>query len=381
MKNKKLKGFTLIELIIVLAIFALILTLVMSFIDPVAKVMKTASTRERTAAYVDNISEYIDNSLHYSKYMRVYNGSYCDETGDNPLGKSPDFVLEQDAESEAIRRMIDDLFNGAVNSDGDPLKGQVRVLKFINTPIDYVTIDGVNGGTLEEGQIYEDVYSFTAGWNIVEKNEDGSETPYGAKSQVLPKTGHNLKPVINPEHRQDYNYYFNLGYYTLDSIKDAENYYSESDSEKSYESKPKEYYSKLNQISSMEIKPNETFCMNVVAYTPGNKELAKHKIDDTTVEDEVLFKSPAHLSSASMALSNIIKANNASEVRYVKLKREKMGDTYVPGDVKEYEAVTALNTGLPYRGYTPKYTENVTDNIYILYIMPEEIYDSTVIYN
>ena len=82
-----------------------------------------------------------------------------------------------------------------------------------------------------------------------------------------------------------------------------------------------------------------------------------------------------------MALSNIIKANNASEVRYVKLKREKKGDTYVPGDVKEYEAVTALNTGLPYRGYTPKYTENVTDNIYILYIMPEEIYDSTVIYN
>ena len=43
--KKKLKGFTLIELIIVLAIFGIILTLVMSFIDPVEKVMTTTSKR------------------------------------------------------------------------------------------------------------------------------------------------------------------------------------------------------------------------------------------------------------------------------------------------------------------------------------------------
>ena len=56
------KGFTLIELIIVLAIFGIILSVVMSLLDPTSKIMKKASTRERTAAYADNISEYITNN-------------------------------------------------------------------------------------------------------------------------------------------------------------------------------------------------------------------------------------------------------------------------------------------------------------------------------
>ena len=52
-----MKGFTLIELIIVLAIFSVIMTLVMSFIDPVSRLMTKTSVRERTSAYVDNIGE------------------------------------------------------------------------------------------------------------------------------------------------------------------------------------------------------------------------------------------------------------------------------------------------------------------------------------
>ncbi len=71
-KKSKLKGFTLIELIIVLAIFSGLMVLIMSFIDPVSRQMTDTSVRERTASYVDNISDYFDGSLRYAQFARVY---------------------------------------------------------------------------------------------------------------------------------------------------------------------------------------------------------------------------------------------------------------------------------------------------------------------
>ncbi len=46
-KEKKLDGFTLIELIIVMAIFGIIMLGVMKIADPLAKVMERSSTKEK----------------------------------------------------------------------------------------------------------------------------------------------------------------------------------------------------------------------------------------------------------------------------------------------------------------------------------------------
>ena len=45
--SKKLKGFTLLELIIVIALFTIIMAAVMTLIDPVSKVMRKASIQEK----------------------------------------------------------------------------------------------------------------------------------------------------------------------------------------------------------------------------------------------------------------------------------------------------------------------------------------------
>ena len=59
-RNTKVKGFTLIELIIVMAVFGLLLFGVMQLIDPVSKVMKQSAIQENNAASVNNMKEYLE---------------------------------------------------------------------------------------------------------------------------------------------------------------------------------------------------------------------------------------------------------------------------------------------------------------------------------
>ena len=75
MKKKNLKGFTLLELIIVLAIFSLLMLGAMSLIDPVSKIQNRATTNENSYAYVDNIQNYLQESLEFSDHIWVYQGN------------------------------------------------------------------------------------------------------------------------------------------------------------------------------------------------------------------------------------------------------------------------------------------------------------------
>lgn len=76
MKNKTFKGFTLIELIIVLAIFSIIMVGAMSLVDPVSKIHSRANTGENSYAYVDNIQNYLQESLEYADSLWVIQGAY-----------------------------------------------------------------------------------------------------------------------------------------------------------------------------------------------------------------------------------------------------------------------------------------------------------------
>lgn len=378
MDNKrKAKGFTLIELMIVLAIFGIILSLVMSFIDPVAKVMKTTSTRERTAAYVDNIGEYIDNSLHYAKFMRVYNGDFCDSTYMAPLDS--DLMA---AEMAAVQKLVDESLDQAVDSKGNPIEGRVRVLKLINSIPDKVKNTGCN----EIGQIYESVYEFKVGSHAYKRVTDAEgnvtfEVVEGKSTDSTITTVYTNQPVVNEEHLNEYCYYYVKGYYTLDAITDPENYTDTYDATRSFASSPREYYSRLNPITGMALPGGErTLCINVVSYLRDKaksinniEKNVKYQKDESTTEDTILFKSPAYLSSASMTLLNL------GQGSYTRLVRD--GDDNIKENPTEFAP-----TSSPYRAkieYPAGYdeTEGNTDNIYIVYIMPDEIYDAEIVYD
>lgn len=400
MHNKrKLKGFTLIELLIVVAIFGIIMTLVMSLIDPVAKIMNKTSIRERTAAYADNISEYIDNSLHYAEYMRIYYKGYCEPDFD--ISDSDDKTATMISEQEAVKQFVYQTFGNAVAPDPNdakkivPLKGRVRIMKLINTKV------AAGSNTLEPGQIYESIYEFTTADEVT----DSSGTVIDSNADTLVNLISADRPVINQEHYEDYNYYFKTGFYTLDPLKDPGNYEALDGSAKSYAAANRTYYSRLYPMlyekdsdglvdDQYVITEGQNFSVNIVSYRKENPiEIVKYKNPAGTEENMPVFKSPAHLNTATMTLTNVI--NSAAEyneqgeykIRYVRPEYESVvkedGSSVLDKSKVVYNG--ALNRNLLYDTYyqfAASYEEvKDVENVYIIYIMPDEIFDTKIIYN
>lgn len=389
MKNrKKLKGFTLIELIIVLAIFGIILSVVMSLIDPVSKVMKRASTKERTAAYSDNICEYITNSVTYARFIRVYEGGFVQK---NDLGEivaiAGDNLLEQ--ERNAAKLLIEQMLNDAVDCKGNPVRGTVHVLKFINDDIDST---GDGNDDLFEGHVYDSSYTFTAGtklydseMNVVDvddqsrevslKKEDGTpdDTEFNPENNNLIN-----RDLINPEHYNEYSYYFSNGYYTLDPITDPD-CYSKTDGASeamNFAAVPIDYYSCFRPISKIS-GPDFSLNINVVSYKKDGKiKDVEYKPDEHTEGEKVtLFRSPAHLKAASMSLINASNFDRANYVTYMKPERD-VDKNYIPKGT--YKKATGTDYGEAYETWK---AEAGNDDIYIVYIMPNEMSDVAINYN
>ncbi len=374
-KQKKLKGFTLIELIIVLAIFGIILSVVMSLLDPTSKIMRKASTRERTAAYADNISEYITNSITYAKFIRIYDGGFCSNDGSKtPLSGT---LLAQ--EKEAALDLVGEMLNDACDRNGNPVTGKVHVLKFINTPVSDADVN------LKEGRIYESVYDFQAGARVVVLQDDPTN-PGGPKIEVVVSDSDDEakilsdvahvpvinRDVINPEHFEDYSYYYKRGYYTLDPIEDPDNYSKSGIT--NFAPVPVEYYSCLNKIRSISDMAH-TLNISVISYAKDNGGKIEGVENKTTSEKVTLFKSPAHLNSASMALVNAKKVDERQAVMFMKPARDQAGNK-LP-ETSFVHADPDHDYGKAYRDYE---LTGVSDNLYVVYIMPNEMSDVKINY-
>jgi prepilin-type N-terminal cleavage/methylation domain-containing protein len=72
MKRKSAKGFTLIELIVVLAIFSIILASATSLMIPTSKIMITTEVQENGNAAATNYSRLLESSLSTTEYLQIY---------------------------------------------------------------------------------------------------------------------------------------------------------------------------------------------------------------------------------------------------------------------------------------------------------------------
>lgn len=72
--KKKLKGFTLLELVIVMAIFSVIAVGAMAMIRPAMQLFNKTASQEGASADIDNISRYIQDNLKYADRVNVYYG-------------------------------------------------------------------------------------------------------------------------------------------------------------------------------------------------------------------------------------------------------------------------------------------------------------------
>jgi prepilin-type N-terminal cleavage/methylation domain-containing protein len=72
MKRKSAKGFTLIELVVVLAIFSIILASATSLMIPTSKIMITTEVQENGNAAATNYSRLLESSLSTTEYLQIY---------------------------------------------------------------------------------------------------------------------------------------------------------------------------------------------------------------------------------------------------------------------------------------------------------------------
>lgn len=70
--SKRISGFTLVELIIVMAIFSILLVGAISLIGPVQRIFKTTSNSEKIGSYINTAQQYVEDSLKFSEYLWIY---------------------------------------------------------------------------------------------------------------------------------------------------------------------------------------------------------------------------------------------------------------------------------------------------------------------
>lgn len=77
----KLKGFTLVELIVVVAVFGLLLAAALSILGPVNNIFRSTVSYSEGSAMVDNVSKYVEDNLRYSNRLRIYDSVTVGDEG------------------------------------------------------------------------------------------------------------------------------------------------------------------------------------------------------------------------------------------------------------------------------------------------------------
>lgn len=81
MKQKNLKGFTLVELMIVIAIFSMLMLMISAFFKPIASLFKNVSDMDTQQTAADGINEYIASSVRFADNMYILTGFETLPTG------------------------------------------------------------------------------------------------------------------------------------------------------------------------------------------------------------------------------------------------------------------------------------------------------------
>lgn len=168
--KKRLPAFTLIETIIVMAIFSMIMYSVMQLMGPVTQYFVRSANFENSTACLDNMRRCIEGNLMYADRVRGYAGyepyHYSDSDGDG-------IVTSTYAPSEALKEQVTDFykdfFKDRVCFDAS---GTIYVLCFDNTQIanadalsNLAMLSDYSDQELNQGKIllYEFPYDYAAG--------------------------------------------------------------------------------------------------------------------------------------------------------------------------------------------------------------------------
>ena len=393
-KKRTKKGFTLIELIIVMAVFSILMIAVMSIINPLSKIVKKASLQQANNAAVDNIKRYMEGSIRYADCIEVYVGDFTDFNGNDILTPAG-----LDKETFVARNFIENHYMNRTNpGTEDPLTGKVRMLKIDNS---------------DHGRITEYEWDFKSGYTYVQFDSLGNRKKvqendlngnplydgdgnavmvddYGIENAVLSGKSVNNN-VINPVYFEDYSFYFQPGYNTTQVIDD-ESVINSIAGFNTANDKADTYYSSIVpvEMASGARVPNfspEIFSLTVMTYK-NDGAFGEIPDDATTIEDEsqTIFRSPFAVSNVNMSLVNInssFSSNKASDLYGpIRWSGKPAGypDNFTPSDkvdvaapkdgMWDYEEINTRQAALINKRFY-SYPEKDGDCIYFVYTLPD----------
>ena len=339
-ENRKLKGFTLVELIVVMAIFGILMMAVMQILTPLNKLSKRATIQEANAAAVDNIKNYFESSLRYADCVEVNvgaltdnNGNFLRDTAVYPSTKLSAAYGVQDlsgtkksvtAEEAAVINFLDNHYSNRVipntEDKAEPIPGRVYMLK----------IDNANGGVVSEK-----VWKFNAGYTytkffdadteingvtyhkgeIMKKLDDNGNvvTDMGRVNSSITLVGTDTS-VINPVYYENYSFYISPGYNNIETVFETSALTGFDTSDDTAE----DYYAAVRPAktaagNSYTDFSDNMFSLSIVTYKNDKdaadeyeyRGTAKLTDDEGNEKTYEAFQSPFALSNMNMSLVNI----------------------------------------------------------------------------
>ena len=369
MKNKKnLKGFTLVELIVVMAVFGIIMLGAMQFLDPVSRMMKGASLQESNSATVDNIKRYFEGTLRYASAVDIHNGdlSELDDTGMNRVAIGG---TEEERQTKAVKNFVNDYFRDMADSNNDPIKGEVHLMK----------IDNDNGG-----KITESLFSFEAGYTYYDWNDSTSDwdDPVVVAPASITMTSFD-QSVINDVYYKDYSIFATLGYNTVNPIHDGDV------SALPAKVRQDQYFGRINPVKYEQLKADgstelveytfglDMFSFSFVTYK-NDKDASGNSLYHHIVDGQHVFGSPYSSSNATLALVNMkdgFCSDYNTSLNYRPVRRN--GNGYTPTmkvDVKTATGTAGTDGNWDYEEISTRnsFKQNTVtgNNIYIIYALP-----------
>lgn len=320
--KKRKSGFTLVELIIVMAIFSILLVGAISLVGPVQKIFKNTSHSEKIGSYINNTQKYIEDSLKYAEYLWVYQD--LDEAN---------IITE-------VEKYRQEFYHDIVKYDKTKNK-----YSFISGDIRVLCLENNNGGRIKLRK-----YEFNNNQLIEPDLVDGVDqlneayfTKASGKSEVLFKyaLGTNSKnnTVINGEN-------------AISLSNDFDNV-------------------KLTSV------PCDEFTITILA---SEKELSKTKLDEKKGYSN--FSIPTHISVASLPLLNINYNSTAfGRNSYTRMRLKSGCDIAELSGVKEselkYYLSSVRNADLKVYDYISTSDTNdfqdLDKNIYFIYSYVDEV--------
>ena len=197
MKKRIKKGFTLLELIVVMAIFSILMVAVMALTGPVQRLFQKTAMSEKTYSYANNIQLYLQGKLEYAEDVYVCTSDKIDFNGVNG-------VDDEDL-AKLVEKFRSDHFINTVTYDGNKanyMQGNIHVIKLCNSDTKLKS-----GEEVPKGQIVHRVYPFNS-----KESSTISETSAFTEAADLNKAYFSATDSA-------YNYNYALGSSNLEVVK------------------------------------------------------------------------------------------------------------------------------------------------------------------